>query len=83
MATQTVAFQDGHLSVGHLDIVRPGFNALVSSGGLLRGNKLGTNNSPSESVHNCVHAPKAGALPKLRSPLHGNNCELADQRYKT
>ena len=28
-------------------------------------------------------APKACALPKFRSPSHGNNHGLADQRYKT
>ena len=28
-------------------------------------------------------APKASALPKFRSPSHGNNHGLADQRYKT
>jgi transcriptional regulator with GAF, ATPase, and Fis domain len=55
MATQTVAFQDGHQGVGELDVVRQRFNTHDSSGGLPRGNKLRTNNSPSESVHNCVH----------------------------
>jgi transcriptional regulator with GAF, ATPase, and Fis domain len=55
MATQTVAFRDGHQGVGDLDVVRQRFNTHDSTGGLPRGNKLRTNNSPSESVHNCVH----------------------------
>jgi transcriptional regulator with GAF, ATPase, and Fis domain len=55
MATQTVAFREGHQGVGDLDLVRRRFNTHDSSGGLLRGNRLRTNNSPSESVHNCVH----------------------------
>jgi transcriptional regulator with PAS, ATPase and Fis domain len=55
MATQTVAFQDGHQGVGDLDVVRQRFNTHDSSGGLPRGNKFRTNNSPSESVHNGVH----------------------------
>jgi len=54
MATQTVAFRDGHQGVGDLDVVRRRFNTHDSSGGLPRGNKLRANNSPSESVHNCV-----------------------------
>jgi len=53
MATQTVAFRDGHQGVGDLDVVRQRFNTHDSSGGLPR--KLRTNNSTSESVHNCVH----------------------------
>ena len=55
MATQTVAFRDGHQGVGDLDVVRQRFNTHDSAGGLPRGNKLRTNNSPSESVHNRVH----------------------------
>jgi transcriptional regulator with GAF, ATPase, and Fis domain len=55
MATQTVAFREGHHGVGDLDVVRQRFNTHDSSGGLPRGNKLWTNNSPSESVHNSVH----------------------------
>jgi transcriptional regulator with GAF, ATPase, and Fis domain len=55
MATQTIAFRDGHQSAGDLEVVRQPFNTHDSSGGLPRGNKLRTNNSPSESVHNCVH----------------------------
>src|SRR4051794_11865568 len=55
MARQTVAFRDGHQGVGDLDVVRQRFNTHDSSGGLPRGNKLRTKNSPSESVHNCVH----------------------------
>jgi transcriptional regulator with PAS, ATPase and Fis domain len=55
MATQTVAFRDGHQGVGDLDVVRQSFNPHDSSGGPRRRNKLRTNNSPSESVHNCVH----------------------------
>ena len=54
MATQTVAFPDDHQRVGDLDVVRQRFNTHDSSGGLRRGNKLRTNNSPSESVHKCV-----------------------------
>src|SRR5260370_30921427 len=52
---QTVALRDGQQCVGDLDVVRQRFNTHYSSGGLPRGNKLRTNNSPSESVHNCVH----------------------------
>jgi transcriptional regulator with PAS, ATPase and Fis domain len=55
MATQTVAFQDGHQGAGDLDVVRQHFNPHDSSGGAQRSNKLRTINSPSESVHNCVH----------------------------
>ena len=55
MATQTVAFRDRHQRVGDLDVVRQRFNTHDSSGGLPRGNKLRTSNSPSESVHHCVH----------------------------
>jgi transcriptional regulator with PAS, ATPase and Fis domain len=55
MATQTVAFPDGHQGVGDLDIVRQCFNTHDRSGAPQRRNKLRTNNSPSESVHNCVH----------------------------
>jgi transcriptional regulator with GAF, ATPase, and Fis domain len=54
MATQSVAFRDGHQRVGDLDAVRQRFNTQDSSDGLPRGNKLRTNNSPSESV-NCVY----------------------------
>src|SRR5713101_5758706 len=55
MATQTVAFRNGHQCVGDLDVVRQRFNTHDSSGGLPRGSKLRTSNSTSESVHNCVH----------------------------
>jgi len=54
MATQTIAFRDGHQGAADLDVVRQRFNTHDSSAGLPRGNKLRTNNSPSESVHNCV-----------------------------
>jgi len=55
MATQTVAFRDDHQNVGHLDVVHQHLSTNDSSGGLPRGNKRRTNNSPSESVHHCVH----------------------------
>src|SRR5260370_24180190 len=55
MATHTVAFRNGHQGVGDLDVVRQRFNTYDGSGGPPRCNKLRTNNSPSESVHNCVH----------------------------
>jgi len=55
MATQTAAFRDGHQNVGHLDVVHQHLSTNDSSGGLPRGNKRRTNNSPSESVHHCVH----------------------------
>ena len=55
MATQTVAFPNDHQGVGDLDVVRRRFNTHDSSSGLPRGNKLRRNNSPSESVHNCLH----------------------------
>jgi formate hydrogenlyase transcriptional activator len=64
MATQTVAFRDGHQGVGDLDVVRlrsrerqsPDwrFNPQASSGGPQRRNKLRTIHSPGESVHNGV-----------------------------
>jgi formate hydrogenlyase transcriptional activator len=47
MATQTVAFRDGHQGVGDLDVVRKRFNTHDGSGGLPRGNELRTDN--------CVH----------------------------
>src|ERR1700688_4437635 len=55
MATQMVAFPDGHQREGDLDVVCQCFNTHDSLGALPRGNKLRTNNSPSESVHNRVH----------------------------
>jgi formate hydrogenlyase transcriptional activator len=55
MAIQTVAFRDGHQGVGALDVVRQLFITHDNSGGLSRAKKLGSNNSPSESIHNCVH----------------------------
>ncbi len=55
MATQTVAFPDDHRNTGDLDVVRKSFNTHDSSDGPQRRNKLRTNNSPSEVVHNCVH----------------------------
>ena len=55
MATQTIAFRDGHQGVDKLDVLPRRFDARDSSHGLTRGNKLRTNNSPGESVHNCVH----------------------------
>jgi len=58
MATQMVAFPDGHQREGDLDVVCQCFNTHDSLGALPRGNKLRTNNSPSESVHNCVHDPE-------------------------
>jgi transcriptional regulator with GAF, ATPase, and Fis domain len=54
MATPTLAFRDGHEGAGDLDVIRQRFNTHDSPGGLPRGNKLRTNNSPSESVDNCV-----------------------------
>jgi transcriptional regulator with GAF, ATPase, and Fis domain len=55
MATQIIAFRDGHQDVGDLDVVRRRSNTPDSSSGLPRGHKFRTNNSPSDSVHNCVH----------------------------
>jgi transcriptional regulator with GAF, ATPase, and Fis domain len=55
MATQTIAFRDGHQGAGDLEVVRQRVNTHDSSDGPPRGNKLRRNNSPSESVHNCVH----------------------------
>jgi transcriptional regulator with PAS, ATPase and Fis domain len=55
MATPTLAFRDGHEGAGDLNVIRQRFNTHDSPGGLPRGNKLRTTNSPSESVHNCVH----------------------------
>jgi transcriptional regulator with GAF, ATPase, and Fis domain len=55
VATQTVAFPDDPQGAGDLDVVRQSFNTHDSSGGPQRRNKLRTNNSLSEPVHNCVH----------------------------
>jgi transcriptional regulator with GAF, ATPase, and Fis domain len=52
MATQTVAFGDGHRGAGHHDVVRQRVNTHESSGGPKRRNKPRTNNSQSEPVHN-------------------------------
>ena len=58
MATQAVAFRGGNQGGGDLDVVRLRFDTRDSSGGLPLGDKLRTNNSPIESVHNCVHDSK-------------------------
>src|SRR3984957_14933207 len=58
MATQAVAFRGGNQGGGALGGVRLRFDTRDSSGGLPRGDKLRTNNSPIESVHNCVHDSK-------------------------
>jgi len=58
MATPTIAFRDSHQGAGDLDVVRQRFNTHNSSGGLPQGNKLRTNNSPSESVDKCVRNSK-------------------------
>ena len=54
MATQTVAFQDGHHGVGDLHVARQHCSSDDNSVGLPRGNKLQTINSPSESGPNSV-----------------------------
>src|SRR6266481_6332204 len=59
VATQTAAFRDGHQGVGDLDVVHQRLSTNDSSGGLPRGTKLRTNNSPSESAHHCVHDSKS------------------------
>jgi len=48
MATQTVAFPDGHQGLGDLEVVRQSFNTHDSSDGTQRRNKLRSN-------HNCLH----------------------------
>src|SRR6201993_2367303 len=53
MATQTAVFPQDDQRVGDLDVVRQCFNP--RSGGLQCRNRLGTDSSPSKSVHNCVH----------------------------
>jgi transcriptional regulator with GAF, ATPase, and Fis domain len=55
MATHTVVFPEDLQGVGDLDVVRQRFNPRDCSGRPQRRNKHRTNNSPSESVHNCVH----------------------------
>ena len=55
MATQTVAFPDDHQGLGDLDVIRQRFNTHDSSGGPQRRDKLQTNNSLSELVHNRAH----------------------------
>ncbi len=55
MATQTIAFRDGHRGVDKLDVLPRRFDARDSSHGLTRGNQLRINNSPGESVRNGVH----------------------------
>ncbi len=67
MATQTIAFRDGHHGVGDLNVVRQRFNTHDSWGGLPRGNKLRTNNSPTESLHNCVHDSER--IPGIRAAM--------------
>jgi transcriptional regulator with GAF, ATPase, and Fis domain len=65
MATQTVAFRDGYQGVGDFDVVRQCFNTHDSSDGLSRGDKLRTNNSPSESAHNRV--PDSERIMRIRA----------------
>ena len=55
MATQTVAFPDDRQGLGDLDVIRQSSNSHDSSGGPQRRDKLQTNNSLSEPVHNCAH----------------------------
>jgi transcriptional regulator with GAF, ATPase, and Fis domain len=55
MATQTVAFPEDHQDTGDFEVIRQSFNAHDRSGGPQRRNKLRTNHSPSQLVHNCVH----------------------------
>src|SRR5882724_6788394 len=55
MATQMIAFRAGHQSASDLNVVRQDFNTHDNSGRLPRRNKLRTNNSPNESIDNCVH----------------------------
>jgi transcriptional regulator with GAF, ATPase, and Fis domain len=55
MATQTVAFPDDRQGLGDLDVIRQSSNTHDSSGGPQRRDKLQTNNSLSEPVHNCAH----------------------------
>jgi len=55
MATQTIAFRNGHEDVGSHDVIRRHLSTRDGSDGLPRGNKLHTNKSPSESDHNCIH----------------------------
>jgi transcriptional regulator with GAF, ATPase, and Fis domain len=55
MAAQTVAIPEDHQDTRDLEVIRQSFNTHDSSGGLQRRNKLRTNHSPSELVHNCVH----------------------------
>jgi transcriptional regulator with GAF, ATPase, and Fis domain len=55
MATQTVAFPDDHQGLGDLDVIRQRFKTHDSSGGPQRRDKLQTNNSLSELVHNRAH----------------------------
>ena len=55
MATQTVVFRNGHQGVGDLDVIRRHLDGRDCSDGPPRPSKLQTDNSPSESVHNCVH----------------------------
>ncbi len=52
MASQMVAFRDGHQGVGDLDVVRQRFNTHDSSSGLPRGNKLRANNCVHDSERN-------------------------------
>jgi transcriptional regulator with GAF, ATPase, and Fis domain len=55
MATQTVAVPDNRQGLGDLDVIRQSSNSHDSSGGPQRRDKLQTNNSRSEPVHNCAH----------------------------
>ncbi|HEY6769391.1 MAG TPA: sigma-54 dependent transcriptional regulator [Candidatus Sulfotelmatobacter sp.] len=55
MATQTVAFPDDRQGLGDLDVIRQSSNTHDSAGGPQRRDKLQTNNSLSELVHNRAH----------------------------
>jgi hypothetical protein len=67
MATQTVAFPGDHQGLVDLDVVGQRFSAHDGLGGLPRGNKLRKNNSPSESVQNCIH--DSGRIMGIRAAM--------------
>jgi len=83
MATQTIAFRAGHQSASDLNVVRQDFNTHDNSGRLPRRNKLRTNNSPNESIDNCVHDPKDHGRSRRHEDSFGFHPSGQAQRFDT
>jgi transcriptional regulator with GAF, ATPase, and Fis domain len=69
MATQTIAFRDGHRGADDLDVIRQRFNTHDGPGGVSRANKLRTNNSPGECVPNCVRGHDSERIMSIRAAM--------------